>query len=309
MNVMSTLTVLGVPSSAGAFAPGQELAPAALREAGLLERLGAAGVEVEDLGDSPVWRWRPDRDRPRAQNLGAVAQTARDTAARVEQALDHGRPLLVLGGDCTIELGTLAGHLARGEDVGLVYFDVHPDLNTPASVPTGTFDWMGMAHALALDGAEPELTGIGTRTPLLDDRQVLFFSYGPEQAQPFEREQLEQRDLARVPVDQVAADPEGSAERALAEFASRFERLAVHFDVDVVNFSDEPLSENAGRGEGLQFDSAMRALRVFLGSERLSAVTVTELNPLHGEEDGRTLGRFLDALIDSLVHAPALRSG
>jgi|SRR5215207_15590 len=306
---MPALTVLGVPSSAGAFAPGQELAPAALREAGLLERLRAAGMEVHDLGDSPVWRWRPDRDHPRAQNLGAVAQTARDTAGRVEQALAQDAALLVLGGDCTIELGTLGGHVARGEDVGLIYFDLHPDLNTPASVPTGTFDWMGMAHALALDGAEPELVGFGPRTPLLDDRQVLFFSYGPEQARAFEREQLEHRDLARVPVDRVAADPEGSADRALREFGSRFERLAVHFDVDVVNFSDEPLSENAGRGEGLALDVAMRALRVLLGSERLSALTVTELNPLHGEEDGRTLRRFADALTESLVNTPAPRSG
>jgi arginase len=306
---MPALAVLGVPSSAGAFAPGQERAPAALREAGLLDRLRTAGVEVDDLGDSPVWRWRPDRDHPRAQNLAAVAQTARETAARVEQALARDAPLLVLGGDCTIELGTLGGHLARGEDVGLVYFDLHPDLNTPASVPTGTFDWMGMAHALALDGAEPELAGIGPRTPLLDDRQVLFFSYGPEQARPFEREQLERRDLARVPVDRVAADPEGAAARAVREFGSRFERLAIHFDVDVVNFSDEPLSENAGRGEGLPFDAAMGALGVLLGSERLSALTVTELNPLHGEEDGRTLRRFVDALTDSLAGAPALRSG
>jgi arginase len=72
---MPALTVLGVPTSAGAFAPGQELAPAALREAGLLDRLSAEGVEVADLGDSPVWRWRPDTARPRAQNLAEVAHT------------------------------------------------------------------------------------------------------------------------------------------------------------------------------------------------------------------------------------------
>ena len=306
---MPALTVLGVPTSAGAFAPGQELAPAALREAGLLDRLGAGGLEVADLGDTPVWRWRPDTARPRAQNLDEVARIVRETRDRVARTREEQGPLLVLGGDCTIELGTVAGHVAEDADVGLVYFDVHPDLNTPASVHEGALDWMGMAHALGVDAAEPKLAGIGARTPLLDDGQVLFFSYGPDQATPFELEQMERRGLARVPVDEVSADPEGAAGRAIDEFGARFTRLLVHFDVDTIDFNDAPLSENTGRGEGLALDTAMRALRVLVGSERLAALTVTELNPLHGDEEGRTIGRLVDGLADCLVSSPALQAG
>jgi arginase len=304
---MPGLGVIGVPTSAGAFAPGQERAPAALREAGLLDRLRAGGVEVTDAGDSPVWRWRPDTERPRAQNLAEVTRIARETADRVSRARGDGSVLLVLGGDCTVELGTVAGHVARDDDVGLVYFDVHPDLNTPASVHEGALDWMGMAHALGVDGAEPELAGIGARTPLLRDDQVLFFSYGPDQARPFELEQMERRGLARVSVDEVAADPEGAAQRALDDFGARFARLLVHFDVDTVDFNDAPLSENTGRGEGLALDTAIRALRVLAGSERLAALTVTELNPLHGDEEGRVIGRLVDGLTDCLVSSAALR--
>jgi arginase len=304
---MPALTVLGVPTSAAAFAPGQELAPAALREAGLLDRLSAEGVEVADLGDSPVWRWRPDTARPRAQNLAEVARIARETGDRVARAREGSGPILVLGGDCTVELGTVAGHVSRDEEVGLVYFDVHPDLNTPASVHEGALDWMGMAHALGVDGAEPELAGIGARRPLLGDHQVLFFSYGPDQATPFELEQMERRGLARVSVDEVSADPESAARRAMDEFGARFDRLLVHFDVDTIDFNDAPLSENTGRGEGLALDTAMRALRVFVGSERLAALTVTELNPLHGDEEGRTIGRLVAGLTDCLVSSPALR--
>jgi arginase len=296
---MTALTVLGVPTSAGAFTPGQEHAPAALREAGLLAALAERGVAVRDLGDSPVWRWRPDRERPRAQNLGAVAEIARDTAARVEAALGDG-PLLVLGGDCSIELGTLAGHLAHRESVGLVYLDLHPDLNTPESIVEGTFDWMGMAHALGLSGAEPELVGIGPRTPLLQDDQVLFLAYGPERARPFELDQIIRRGMAAIPVDEVADDSEAAAGRAL-EFASRFDRLLVHFDVDVIDFNDAQLSEDAVRGDGLTLDAAMRALAVLTANERLSAVTVTELNPFHGDEEGQTLRRFVDMLADCLA--------
>jgi arginase len=300
--LVKSLTLLGVPTSAGAFAPGQEKAPAALREAGLLRALSERGIEVRDLGDSPVWRWRPDREKPRAQNLDAVVRIARETAEGVEGALGGaGGPLLVLGGDCSIELGTLAGHLARDNSIGLVYFDLHPDLNTPESVSEGTFDWMGMAHALGVDGAARELVGAGPRTPLLSDDQLFFLGYGPQRARPFELDVMVRRGLPGIPEDVVADDPEAAARRVLDEFAPRFDRLLVHFDVDVIDFNDAQLSEDAVRGDGLTLEAAMRALRVLCGSERLSALTVTELNPLHGDEEGEQLRRFVDLLADALA--------
>jgi hypothetical protein len=104
---------------------------------------------------------------------------------------------------------------------------------------------------------------------------------------------------------------------------ARFDRLLVHFDVDTVDFTDLPLSENAGRNEGLPFEAAMRALGTLLGSERLAAVTIAEFNPDHGEEDGSTADALADglarawawdtneplsapALVSRFVHAPAL---
>jgi arginase len=192
--------------------------------------------------------------------------------------------------------------------LGLVYLDLHPDLNTPAKISEGTFDWMGMAHALGVEGAEPELVGIGPRTPLLHDDQVLFLSYGPQRARPFELDVMVRRGLAGIPVDEVAGAPEAVAERVLAEFASRFDRLLVHFDVDVIDFNDAQLSEDAVRGDGLTLDAAIRALRVLVSSERLSALTVTELNPAHGDEGGETLARFVGLLADSLAASPLLRA-
>ena len=74
----------------------------------------------------------------------------------------------------------------------------------------------------------------------------------------------------------------------------------MHFDVDVVDFNDAQLSEDAVRGDGLTLDAAMRALAVLAGSDRLSAVTVTELNPLHGDEEGETLRTFVGRLAAAL---------
>jgi arginase len=295
------VVLVGVPTSAGAFAPGQELAPAALREAGVVGALEAAGVAVEDRGDREVWRWRPDRGERRAQNLGKVVEIVRETAARIEP--EEGTVTLVLGGDCTVGIGTLAAH--AGEGLGVVYFDSHADMNVPESVHEGALDWMGMAHMLGEPGARRQLAEAFGPAPLLRDEQLLLFGWGPEQATEFELAAIERRGLERIAVDEVAADPAAAAARALTALEARSDRLVVHFDVDVVDFTDTPLSENWGRNEGLPFASALAALGVLLASPKLAALTITELNPLHTEEGSDAIPRLVAALAEALGRDPA----
>jgi arginase len=301
--VSARLGVIGVPTSAGAFAPGQEQAPRALRDAGLVDVLRAAGVEVCDHGDRETWRWRPDRRNRRAQNLAKVVEIAQDTARRVRDAIAEDEFTLVLGGDCTVGIGTVAGHVASDERVGLVYFDTHADLNVPGSVREGALDWMGMAHMLGETGASPELIGLGERAPLLETEQVLLFGWGPDQATSFEREVLKRRAIEVVPVGEVADDPEGAATRARRSIESRCDRLLVHFDVDVIDFTDVPLSENWGRNEGLSFEHALRALDGLLLSPRLAGLTITELNPDHAERGAGGIERFATAVAESVIGA------
>ncbi len=292
--------MIGVPSSAGAFANGQEQAPAALRAAGLIERLRAAGADVDDTGDSPVWRWRPDRARPRAQNLDAVIDQVGATRRRVAAAAKQARIPVVLGGDCTVGIGTVAGVLDVHDSVGLIYFDLHADMNTPASVNDGALDWTGVAHMLALDGTEAALTKVGPRRPMLLAEQVLLFGHGMEQATPWEREQIERLGLARIPVEAVSEDAVGAARRAVARMQSRFDRFVVHLDVDVIDFTAAPLSENTGRNIGLSYEAATGALRELLSDDGLVAVTVAELNPAHALAVDGLLERFAAALAESL---------
>lgn len=300
------LAIIGVPTSAGAFAPGQEQAPRALRAAGLVERLERAGLQVTDYGDDPVWRWRPDRSNRLAQNLEAVVAIAQATANRVQRAAGEGRIPLVLGGDCTVELGTVAGHLPIATRVGLIYFDLHPDLNVPESVRAGALDWMGVAHLLGEEKAAAPLAHIGSRFPMLAPDQIAFFAYGPQAITPWERDVMAWRSLYGLPVEEVAADPEGTAARALAELSSRCDRLLIHLDVDTIDFTDLPLSENTGRNAGLSFEQTMRALKVLAGSHLLSALTITEINPNHGAEDGSTIVTFIDALVRVLATSQAI---
>lgn len=210
---------------------------------------------------------------------------------------------LVLGGDCTVGIGTVAGQVSAGGRVGLIYFDTHADLNVPDSVPEGALDWMGVAHMIGVDGAVSELVDVGTQTPLLDADQVLLFAWGPEQATSFEREVIDRLGIRTIPVDEVAADPEAAAERAHELFGESCDRLLVHFDVDVIDFTDVPLSENWGRNEGLAYEHALRALGRLLQYPGLGGLTITELNPDHAEQGTRSVERFTADVAHALARS------
>jgi arginase len=266
----------------GAHAPGQELAPAALRSAGLLERL----PDAVDAGDATLRRWAPDRDHRRAQNAAAVVAAAHEVAARVAAAIADGRRALVLGGDCTVELGVVAG----AGSAGLVYFDMHPDLNTPETIPGGTLDWMGVAHLLGLDGTHPDVAAVAGLAP----RDLVLLAADPTQTTAGEQRAIAELDLATVPMADVVDAPEQAARRALDRLPH--DRLLVHFDVDSVDFVDLPLSENTGHNIGMPFATARAVLAVLLADPRVAALTVTEHNPLHGPEDGSASRALADAL-------------
>jgi arginase len=296
------LAIIGAPSSAGAYGPGQEKAPAALRAAGLTERLSAAGITVDDLGDVSGFRWHTDKTNLRAMNAHAVSTVARATAERVASALAADAAVLVLGGDCTVELGTVAGALQGTQSVGVVYIDLDCDLNTPASTRDGALDWMGLAHMLGVDGTLPELASLGPRVPMLHPDQVLLFAN--DNIEPFERQVIDDLGIAAVGLAEVAADPSGAAQAVATGWSRQFERLLVHLDLDVLDFVDMPLAENNRRNWGLRFDQLMAALRPLVCAPNWTALTVCELNPDHGERDGSTLRTFAGALADALAASP-----
>ena len=123
--------MLGVASSAGAMTPGIEKAPDAVRAAGLVSRLRESGAGVEDLGDVVFSRWQPDTGTGDAHNVAEVARVAARTRAAVERVILARRTPLVLGGDCTVTVGVVAGVAAARPSVALHYVDGGPDLYTP----------------------------------------------------------------------------------------------------------------------------------------------------------------------------------
>ena len=117
---------------------------------------------------------------------------------------------------------------------------------------------MGMAHMLGVPGARPELVEAGPIAPLLAPERVVLFGWGPEQATAFERAADRAARASRwSPVDEVSRRPGRRRRASAGPLEARCDRLLVHFDVDVVDFTDTPLSENWGRNEGLAFETAL----------------------------------------------------
>jgi arginase len=264
----------------------------------LLDRLRDAGVQLHDCGDLPVQRWRPDRSNQYAQNLDQVIEYATRTAAITTDRLRAGDLMLVVGGDCTVGLGTLAGVKAAGQP-RLVYLDMHPDLNVPASATDGALDWMGIAHALGHEKAIDALSGFAGDRPLLRPQELVVIGYEESQATSFERALIREYSIATVACAQMLEAPELAARQALASVPEDG-LLLVHFDVDVIDFIDCPLSENTGRNVGVTLEAATSALAALCADPRLVALTITELNPLHAEADPTALPRLVDALVAAL---------
>jgi arginase len=295
---------VGVPSSAASYAAGQDLAPAALRSAGLLEQLAGSGLEVHDDGDLPHQVWSPDRDHPLAQNVDQATASVRQLADRLGPLLRRGDLALVLGGNCTIALGVMAAlrRLDAGAP-GLLYLDRHYDMNTPETTRDGALDWMGLAHALDLPGCADTLSNAFGFRPLLEAYQVAWLGVEPLTTTGWEREQADRLGLHVTTSEALAADPAGAARAALDHLPPG--PLAVHIDVDVLDFIDAPLAENTDcRNTGPTLDQATAALQVAARDPRMRVLSIGELNPTRcaGVPDAlprfaRSIARVLAATI------------
>ena len=287
-----TIGYVGVPTSLGSYSAGQEKAPKAFRDAGFPEMLRKEGLTVVDYGDLPVRRWHPDKKNRLAQHWEAVVACVQETDAQLTKAVKQGHIPVVIGGNCTIELGVVAANLRKSESLGLIYLDLHADMNTPASTTDGALDWMGMAHMLGLKGTIPQLMGVGPKFPLLSPAQVHLVGFDPNSATEWERNTVQQRGIAVSTVAEVTQSPVKCAEAVLFQWAAKFEKFLVHFDVDVIDYNELPLAENYSKNKGLPYAHAMEVLEVWVQSPKFAGLTLTEINPDHGAEDGSTVRNF-----------------
>ncbi len=272
------LAVIGVPSSAGARALGQEKAPTALREAKLIESLRDAGHEVNDYGDTESFCFTPDLQNPKAQNKFAVVKVCKLAAKKVERALQDGFKPIILGGDCTIAIGSLTGIVNVFSNIGLLYFDGDADLNTPETTITGILDGMVIAHLIG-NGAE-ELSQLAKRYPILREEKIALFGLNLTSGyiDPPEIKFLEDSSIMQFSTKTIRdAGVESAAKQAVEALKSKVDRILVHFDVDVIDVG-EMSAADVPHPNGLTFNETERALKIFTQSDSFLGMEITEFN-------------------------------
>ncbi|HKH32014.1 MAG TPA: arginase family protein, partial [Gaiellaceae bacterium] len=152
MNANRLLAIIGAPLDLGAGRRGVDMGPSAIRYAGLEARLAELGLESEDLGNVElVVPEEVAEGDPHARFLAEIKAACEDVATRVKEAREQGRTPLVLGGDHSVALGTLGGLASASGPGGVIWFDAHADLNTPANSPSGNVHGMVLGAALGLD--------------------------------------------------------------------------------------------------------------------------------------------------------------
>jgi arginase len=296
-----TFALIGAPSSAGAHWPGQEKTPQYLRRTGLVSHLEAADLDVIDYGDLPLVRFRPDKEHRQHQNLSTVIEVCQRVSEQVDLALQHRTLPLVIGGDCTVGLGVIAGFLRHEKDLGLLYLDGHVDLNTPATSPSGIFDSMGIAHMIGEPGSAEELAHIAERFPLMPVEKIVLFGYNAGEINATEKDALTRHQFVRYPHSEIQGRAAQTAMNAVKYLEGCSKRFVVHFDVDVIDFTDLPIADVPQFSQGLAFRDVMACLAVFASSPKFGGLTITEFNPDHVDEEEDFAKTFITGLSRALT--------
>jgi arginase len=297
------IALIGAPSSAAAFMPGTEKAPAALRAAGLIDRLQAAGFEVADYGDCAPRHFADDEEHRRARNLQEIVAGLNDLKTRAEVAVKSGALVVVLGGECVQAIGLLTGARRYYKHINLLWFDRDADLNTPATTPSGRIDGMVVAHIIG-KGA-PELVRFWGEPPLVREPDVTLF--GLARLDPAEQEFLGKSPLRHVlATDIQAKGAAAAAAEALTHLHADARQFVLHIDLDVIAQEDFAAVDVPGSG-GLGFDEVGATLKEFLRHKNLLGLDVAEYNP-DKDPDGACAKKLIDLLVEALsarLEAPA----
>jgi arginase len=285
-------TIVQAPSILGLKPSGVERLPERLLELGLARRLGARpGPTVEPLP------YQGTRDRETSTlNAHAIAAWSPRLADALEQVIERGECPLVLGGDCSILLGSMLALRRRGR-FGLLFVDGHADFYQAEVNPNGEAASMDLAFATGHGHAL--LTDLEGRRPLVRAHDTVAFGF---------RDQDEQRQYGSQPLPpelrafDLATLRRIGVARAAREAVAHLTRpeldgFFVHVDADCLDDALMPAVDYRLAG-GLSFEELEITLRAAFTSGKVVGLELTIYNPAL-DADG-SAGR---GLTDTLVRA------
>jgi arginase len=268
--------IIGAPLDLGAGRRGVDMGPSAIRYAGLEERLTDLGLDCVDRGNvgAPVPEATAEFD-PRARFLPAIRTTCERIAGLVGAALDEGRIPIVLGGDHSIALGTLAGLATRRGPGAVLWFDAHGDLNTPETTPSGNVHGMPLAAALGRGG--PGFESPSWTLPALEPDRVAVI--GARDLDDGERALIAELGLAVHTMSELDRRGIEAVVREALERAADAPFIHISLDMDGLDPDVAPGVGTAVRG-GLTYREAHLAMELVAESGLLSCFEIVEVNPI-----------------------------
>ncbi len=273
------IRVLGVPLGYGASMAGVDMGPAALRVARLTPRIRQLGYEVEDLGDLQLERPSvPPDQEDKLKYVQQISAACESLANRVKEIVAAGHLPIVLGGDHSIAIGSIAGVAShfreQKQSLGLIWFDAHADMNTPETTPSGNIH--GMPLAVLLGFGSSQLTEVAGFSPKLDPK--LCAHVGARDIDAGERELIRRLGIRLFTMREI--DERGMAacmDDAIAIASKASGGYAVTFDVDALDPGDAPGSGTLVRG-GLTYREAHLAMEKIADAGGMRSLEVVEIN-------------------------------
>lgn len=271
--------IIGAPCGFGASIAGVDLGPAAMRVARLRQRVAELGYEVKDRGDLHMdCPPEPPPAGVKLRYLNEIKAACELLATEVRGALEAGELPIVLGGDHSIAIGSVAGvasfYRQRNVPIGLVWFDAHADMNTPETSPSGNIH--GMPLAVLLGYGAPELTGIEGFSPKLDPRFCAHI--GARDVDPGERDLIRKLGMRFFTMREI--DERGMAacvDEAIHIASQAPAGYHVTLDVDALDPGDAPGSGTVVRG-GLTYREAHLAMEKIAEAGGALSLEVVEIN-------------------------------
>lgn len=276
------IRLIDVPMDFGANRRGVDMGPSALRQAGIKGSLVGLGHQVEEERRSvrvPIADHSDEGDA-RVKYLAPIVEGCTTLASLVDEAASDGAFPLIMGGDHSIAVGTLAGlgahHRRAGRPWGVVWIDAHGDFNTPETSPSGNIHGMSLAAAAGL--GHPALTLLGGDFRKVDPANIVVI--GARDIDAGEKQNL--RNAGVTVFTMADIDRLGMAEvarRTLEDHLGAVKALHVSFDVDSLDPEYAPGVGTPVRG-GLTYRELHFLMETLCADGRASSAEVVEINPI-----------------------------
>ncbi len=282
---VARVAVIGVPMDLGADRRGVDMGPSAIRYARLKESLERLGIEVTDRGNLAVPV--PESASTAEQNakyFPIIQAVCEELAADVEAIVRGGAFPLVLGGDHSIAMGTIAGVTrARGKAPGLIWVDAHGDINTPLTSPSGNVHGMPVHFALQDGAIDPaRMVFIGLRD-VDDGEKRIIRELG---VKAFAMSDVDRLGMSRV------------VDEALTIVGDGPHSVHLSFDMDGVDPQEAPGVGTPVRG-GISYREAHLLMEGIAASGTLGSLEITEINPILDREN-RTAILAVELILSAL---------